>query len=347
MYLLLRAEQHVIRYAAFSEDCQPIYEGVCEITDWSNRTVAKQFHNVILGKLRAHGKIFARVGIIIPFAPHEYVEPRLVDRSLVKQLASTTLQRYAFEPSRVLLEHSTTAWPHLPHYFIFDTCLSASLTRSVMLPPFSFDSVKQFSIQPMLLESYGHKANIMSHKSEAPMISLIVDQTTSIALFEDGKLLDASVSYSPLSSLMGPHSSGSLDPGMFLDLAERMKLRDLSEFFTHLSGIDAMTETHHSMNKLLAIAGLGTKKHDHELPIETVEWIHLAMKSFIRSIRHAVADMAAHEHYPKVLLVNAPDLDSKSPLLKLIAGGALDHLRVTKSDVSSITAACHDLASVG
>ncbi len=345
MYLIFELTSQGFRYGTYNAECECIYSGFYEVADWSQRTVSAVFTTHLLPKLRGHGKLFTKVGIIVPFADPKHVAPEPAALKTVQALGTTVLRKKILEPTALLLQSSQKTWPHLPHYFLFDTFLSAQLTRNVALPPFDYDTAHSLNIQPYLLHSYGHAANVNRLKDGKYAVSLYVGEQTSLALFEGQTLRDAVVTYSPLSSLVGIHGSGALDPGFYLDLTDKKRLPELQKLFLDKTGLQPMTETHHSLDELLQIAGLA-KRDDSinmdNISIETIEWIELSVRSYLRSLRHAIGALATFTSEPVPVIANTSVLGESSGFWKVLAQ-QLPQTKFSYCNTSVLEAACHDL----
>ncbi len=346
MYLLFEITRQGLRYGTFTAEADLIYEGLYPLKEWSAREVQGLFQHELLPKLRAHGKLFAKIGIVVPFADVKQVEPALAQGKLLAQLATTPLRKRLLQPVSFILDASHKAWPHLPQVFLFDTYLSHELTREVALPPFDYDTAHALNVHPLLLHSYGHKANLSKARTKGPVVSLYLGDQTSIAVFEDGKVQDALVSYSPLSSLMGMSSSGTFDPGFYLDASSKKNNNVLLELLTERVGLSPMTETHHDLSTLLQIAGILPRSdgfNPDEYSIETIEWIELSMRNYIRSLRHAIGAMKVWSSEVNTLIVNATELDETSKFWSVLTRNGLHDLRLSFSKKSLLQAACEDL----
>lgn len=346
MYLIFHPVKHGVNYGVFSADAELIYHGFCDIKNWSARDVHTLFQSDILAKLRAHGKVFTKIGIVFPFADTAHVKPELAHPRFIKSLATTALQQRVLAPVEAILTASQRSWPHLPHFFLFDTFLSARIERSMSLPSVSHDTNKTLHLQPRLLHSYGHKANLSAIKSDRTFISLYIGDSTSLALFQGRDLLSAITSCSPISSLVGLESGGTLDAGATLEFTEKRKFQSAVDILSNGLGLRPMTESAFDFETLLDISGLVPRKKTEHLPdlsIETIEWIELSMRAFIKSLRHGIAALASDDIEARTLVINSSVISESSGLWKLITHGALSHLKVTFAPTSLMQAAAQDL----
>ncbi len=351
MYLLFESTATTLRYGVFTPEAEIVYEGQCQVKDWSPRAVNQIFTSQVLAHLRSHGRIFSRVGFIVPYAPIECTEPKLASPMALKSMGRTSLERKVLEPIQSLLEVAKKQWPHLPHYFLFDTYLSRSIERHMAVPPFPYDVNKQLNLAPSILHSYGHKANALSLKTaKRSFVSLYVGEQVSMVLFRDGDVRDAHIAWSPLSPLMGLSSPGAFDPGFYLNSSEKKRSPNLQHLFVRQGGLFPMTETENDFEFLLSISGLVPRASNasavDRLSIEMIEWIELAMRSFIRSLRHGVGALIAADEDVASVIISSPSIKSTSRFWSLVFTGRLTSLKPHFSGYSTLQAACTDLAKL-
>lgn len=347
MYLLFETIGRTIHCATFSDEGELIYEQTYSVEAWTPKSVNAVFAAQIVPKLRAHGALFTKIGLVIPFADPKHTEPTLASAKLMHELNNTPLRQKIMTPIDLIMRSSQKAWPHLPHCFLFDTCLSQHLTRDTVLPPFDYETAKTLHIHPVLLHSYGHKANIMKLRSKKTVaISVYIGQQTSVALFEGETVKDACVSYSPLSSLLSLTSPGSFDPGFYLELAQKKNSAAMLALVTEKSGLQPMTETKFDLETLLQIAGLTGRSESFSIDdysIETIEWIELSLLNYLRSLRHAIGALRTDYADVHTIVANTSTINASSKFWTLLTKAGLQDMKVVLSDVPLLQAACQDL----
>ncbi|HEY1074831.1 MAG TPA: hypothetical protein VGE59_04020 [Patescibacteria group bacterium] len=346
MLLVFQPVRHGIAYAAFTPTSELVYDGFLTIDEWSSRHLKQRFDAELLTKVRGHGRVFTKLGIILPFADINFRGAKPATSVSLKQLATTSLRQTLLDPARLTYEAAKSAWPHLPQFFLSDTYLSDQVDRTFGLPPFSYEMNKTLNSVPYLVHSYGHRANLASVKDAKVVLSLYVGEQTSIALFEDEKLKDATISHAPFSSVMGLHSPGSLDVGFVTELVQKKRPAEVTNLFISQSGLQPMTETKLSIDDLIHIAGLVPRKdmeHLDKLSIEAIEWIELSVRNFVRSLRHSLGGFLTYSGKIDSLVINTSVVGATSPLWKLLLSGSLSKLSVHYCDISLLQAACRDL----
>lgn len=349
MILILQSSRTQLTYAVFTTENELVFEGVTPIEAWTAKNLDAVFRGNILNSLRGQSKIFTEVGLIVPFAGPQYSAPIEANRTVVQKLASSGVEQRRLEPTRLLFEAVAKQWPHIPKYFLFDTCLSSQLPRYSTNLALPYDVLKGFDVHPVLLNSYGHRANVKKIKSNQSALSLVIADQTSLALFDGQHVKDAIVGSSSFSPLASLYSAGDFDAGFFLNIADKKRVREIEALLAERSGVLPMVEVREAFDTLLEISGIVPRKSGESLDalsIETIEWIEIAMRGFVRSIRHAIGALATADVEAKTLVVTSSVIADTSPFWNVITAGSLSHLKVVFSPVSPLVIASEDLNSV-
>ncbi len=347
MYLIISPRQTYIHYSIFTpDDANPLFTGKHEFKESSSKGINSELRDHLLPQLRNQGKIVTHIGIVLPFSPREYAKPIPAQKKLLQTFGTTELRKKVLMSATALFELLENAWPHVPKYFLFDTHLSQSLDRTQSPLALPYDVTHESEFLPVLLGGYGHCANVMALKGTKTVISLVIDDQTSAALFEGSLLKDALPSLSPLSTLQSLQSAGAIDSGLSIELLEKKKYRAVEEIFYGKAGVLSAVGADCSIDELLEIAGIVPRKDIDKLAnlsIETIEWIEISLKSFIRSLRHAIGALATSDVEAKLLVVSSSTIPADSPFWSLLTKGSLSHLKIHVSEVSPLLPARDDL----
>lgn len=345
MYLILQPCNQSVRFAAFADDGELVYDGEVEIARWDMRYVTQAFQQSVIGKLKGHGKVMSHIGIMAPFG--DIREPESATKKHFHALKSSRLRTQAIVPTELVFSLSQKLWPHLPHLLLSDTYLSTELPRVATILPFSYDDESKFKATPLLHNSYRHALHAQEVGDKKSFLSLSIDEKTSVALFEKGRLLDATVAFSPLSSLVGWKSPGRLDTGMVFELLERHRPDAIVSLINQRAGIAAMAENDYTFDQLLQIAGIVPRTDSdllESLTIEMIEWVELAMQSFARALRHAIGSMqSSGSAEVSYVAASSPFITSDSPFWKYLLKGNLASLRLHVVDKNHLEAACRHI----
>lgn len=345
MYLLLTTHYKALSFAAYTSEGDVVYSGESKVDKWDTRTIVTRFESDVVGKVRGHGKLFSKVGIVIPWAPADQSKPILADIRLLKRWMITSLRRELLSPILAITDASKKAWPHLTHVYLFDTHLSSEIERHLLLPPFAYDDAKRFHLQPQLLHSYGHRANVAKVKKGQRVVSVVIDREVSMAVFEGEQLLDAYVSYSPQSPIGGLYTPGAFEAGFMQEFIELHGSRKFTQVIAN-AGLKPMTENKFILEQLLTVSGLAGRRSEADtqgISIEAIEWIELATKQFVRSLQHAIGGLVASHSDISSVVFNTSRIPESSPLWKAIMSNGLSGLKATYCDTSMLEAACRDL----
>ncbi len=345
MYLILRASLEGVAFASLDDEGSIMALNTWEHHDWDALS-ARKLKDILQRELKIQGRVFQAVGYVLPFGDGRNESPCQAHIGLFKSLAHSALEEALLKPSRLLVDAAQMLWPHLPHYFLFDTFLSSQLPKHVMLSGMPYETVEKFHFTPRLVESYGHKANSLMVRDSQKFISLFIDRNVSVALFDGSILRDALVSYSPLSPLSGFQNIGAADMGGAFTLFEQLQPKERVRFLVSETGVSPQLDHDFGFEESLQIAGLVERKDlafMDKLEIERIEWTELTMKSFVRSIRQALAGMLATDHTIKTLVVNTSVIPQKSGFWPLLTEGSLCQLKIVFSDLSALQPAGADL----
>lgn len=346
MLLLFKLTKYGIRYGVFTNDAEPVYEHFCAVSDWSNRGLSQVFQSDVLGQLRAHGKVFTKVAIVFPFADPQYVEPEHAHRKLIDSQSRTSLLKAYFKNYEILLALLQKNWPHLPILWLFDTYLSQNIDRVIAVPPLAPDAVKNGHVAPRLLNSYAHKSNMLESGEKRAYISLVLEDTTSIALVDGPKIIDVIPAYSPFPQLIGIGYGGLADFGLSEQLTESAGLSNIFNFIERSTGLFTMVNQPTDFESLLGASGLVPRRASTSLsdaPIETLESLELQMRMYIKGIRSAIATLLVGSLEARTVLVSSSYIPESSAFWNLLNQGGLNHLKIKVNSRSSLQAAATDL----
>lgn len=346
MYLLFKLNHQGIRFGLFTSSGETILESHTSVSQWSKRGVQHIFESDVLPKLRSHGKIATKIGIILPVGPKGLDRPLLAGNGVPVVSKKDILLQHLLTQYEYLLYFCKKAWPHIPHFWLSDTCLSESFARPVGLPPFSYDACKQFDLRPLLLESYAHKTNMEVMNSNRPYISLVVEDVTSLALVEGGQIVDMYPTFSYWSSLFGLYYGAPIDVGTICRLVQLVRSDSLVDFVTNTTGLIPMTATDFDFDTLLRLSGLAGRDSTLRLPevsIESLEFIELSLRSFLKSLRSGIAGLLAEMLEARQIIVSSSQISESSDFWKLLNRGALSHIGVVYNSRSSLELASIEL----
>lgn len=348
MILIFRDDGDAVRYAALTDDADIIYSESVPYPAGATsvRAIRDVFQTTILPKVRSHGKVFSHVGVVVPYVEGETITPVGMTAKTVRTIVgSEGLFADQLAATEAICLEVIRQWPHLTHVAVFDTCLSGALARHIAVPPFSYEFSKHHRVSPRLLQSYAHRGALLG-EPKGDWISLYLGPVSSVAAFHGNGIVDALPAYSPIGALLGWRSSGSLDPGLVLRLLAKDKPAAIRELLSRGSGVRAIADIHKPFERLVNIAGLdGARKKSEEYSIETVEWVELALRSYIRDVRHAIGGMLTSVHGPVTLYLSGPYGRKDSPLVDRILEFPLDSLKVKEPKYTDLQAACLDIVS--
>lgn len=348
MHLIFETSHSALAYGVYTVDGALVYEGRSTVTDWSPRAIQSLFQSDILAHVRAHGKIFTKIGLVFPFADPTHSKPELAHARFIKSQMRTPLLKAYFQPVEQLLSLTQKTWPHLPHFFLFDTCLSEQLERHAVLPHLSHTGAKELRVLPRVLASYYHKATKLI-KFHRPYVSLVLGDATSLALIDDDTFIDALPAFSPFPSTLGLYYGGMSDLGVVTELTDTYRSDRLVSFVDKNMGLFGMVGQDFDFETLLHVSGLVPRSQNTslpDLPIETIEWIELCMRAYSKSVRGAIAQLVSGDVEARTIIVSSPIIAESSSFWPLLLAGSLSHFKLIYNPHSPLHSAALDLAAL-
>lgn len=204
-----------------------------------------------LPRLREHPP--DAIGHRIVFGGTRYKTPVLVDDRVVEELESLA----EFDPLHMLpqikaLHELGKRYPVAPQVVCFDTAFHRDIPdRARRLPiPLSLGSeLQRFGFHGL---SYEYIVATVDDASRGKAVIAHLGSGASMCALEEGKALDTTMGFSPLSGLMMATRPGDLDPGVLIHLIKKgMDSGQLSELLYEHSGLRAVSETTDDVRTLL------------------------------------------------------------------------------------------------
>lgn len=200
------------------------------------------------------------VGHRIVHGGSQYVEPQRLTPPMLDQLRQLTALAPAHLPHEIqLLETVQKRYPLLPQVVCFDTAFHRDLpdvARRIPIPRHYNDKgVRRYgfhglSYQFLMDELHG----IDSAEAQGRIILIHLGNGVSLAAVRDGKSIDTSMGFTPISGVMMGTRSGDLDPGLvgFLARTESIDAEEFDVMVNSRSGLLGISETSADMRELLA-----------------------------------------------------------------------------------------------
>lgn len=190
-------------------------------------------------------------------------QAQLIDNALIEQISHWSALAPMHNPLAIsLIEELRRKWPELPQFAIFDSGLYAEL------PAHAAHYALPATLSPRWpLRRYGFHG--LAHRNQwrqvraasidaglthpLRLISLHLGGGCSLSAWQDGRVIDTSMGFTPLEGLMMATRSGSIDPGILLHLLQQegMSAKDLSVLLSANSGLASSTVADGDVRQLL------------------------------------------------------------------------------------------------
>lgn len=346
MLLIFHLTKYTLRYGVYTAVGEAVFEQSIAVLPLATGSLLTAFRRDVLTRVQAHGKVFSKIGFVIPFAESVHDTPELAHVPYFRSIKEAIVADF-LAPHAVLFELIARQWSHLPIFFLFDTCLSSRLPRELAAPAMGHDAVKQFGARARLLTSFGHKANARIMTLPKPTVSLVLDDVSSLALWRDGELLFGLPAYSPYPNLMGLGYGGLDDSGLTYAIGQQLKPGQFGRFNRESTGLFALTGLT-DFDVILQLSGLARQPRTDlpDLAIETIESIELATRRFIWTTRVAITALITDHIEARTVIALSSAIDAQSPFWSRLTSGSLSHLKLIVNPASALSAAALDLAAV-
>ena len=168
---------------------------------------------------------------------------------------------------------------------VFDTAFHQSIEKEKYLYPVPYEWFEKYSVRKYGFYGISHKyiaeeVSKILEKDEYKLISCHLGNGTSICAIKDGKSIDTSMGFTPLSGAMMGSRSGSVDPSIIPYIMEKEGKNALEVIYdlNKNSGLMGMSEFSSDMNEIL------------DRVSENDEKAILAMNKYVRRIVDYIAE---------------------------------------------------------
>ncbi len=200
------------------------------------------------------------VGHRIVHGGSKYVEPQRLAPPLLDELRQLTALAPAHLPHEIqLLETIQKRYLLLPQVVCFDTAFHRDLpdvARMLAIPRRYLDQgVRRYGFHGLSYQFLMSELNSIDRAEAAGRIVLIhLGNGVSLAAVRDGKSIDTSMGFTPMSGVMMGTRSGDVDPGLvgFFARTEGFDAKQFDVMVNSKSGLLGVSETSADMRELLA-----------------------------------------------------------------------------------------------
>jgi acetate kinase len=235
------------------------------------------------------GKVDA-VGHRIVHGGSRYTAPLRLDAGVVDDLdALRALAPLHNGPALEVVEAAQRALPGLPQVGCFDTAFHADLAPEAFVYPLPYAwyegwGVRRFGFHGLsVVWSIERAASLLARPAgELALVVAHLGSGCSVTAVLGGRSVDTSMGMTPLEGLMMGTRSGSVDPGILLDLlgGDRLGTPDVANALQHHSGLLGVSGVSADLREVQAAAVVGSAR------------AKLAVEIFVRRAAAAIAGSA-------------------------------------------------------
>lgn len=190
------------------------------------------------------GEISA-IGHRVVHGGSEFIAPTRITASIIKKMARYNVLAPLHNPANLAgIKAAEKIWPKVPQVAVFDTAFFADLP----------EVAKTYTLPKKINQKYNYRRygfHGLSHQSaaeaaasalrkpldELKIITCHLGGGCSLAAIDHGRAVDVSLGWTPMEGVPMITRSGDVDPGIVLDLVEKIGLEKTREILNKQSGI--------------------------------------------------------------------------------------------------------------
>lgn len=268
--LVLNAGSSSLRFAVFDRSLAPLYKGHIDAIGQKHcsfrhylKDGEEQFPvraknhkaaiRIVLQALTEHGIVkdlseIKKVGHRVVHGGESFVKPLLVTHKNWKVLNALSELAPLHNPANMeALKVAMKALPAASHTAVFDTAFHSTLPSKAFLYGLPYSLYEEQHLRRYGFHGTSHKyvsdvAAKLLKKPKAKILSCHIGNGVSIAAIENGKSLDTSMGYTPLEGPLMGTRSGTVDPGLVLQLVKKLGVKKAEQLLQKESGFKGLSE---------------------------------------------------------------------------------------------------------
>ena len=271
--LALNAGSSSVKYALFDGDAEePLASGVVDLERESieyreaGTRAVEAARNA--AKTSGAGRIEA-VGHRVVHGGSLYRSSVVIDAAVESSIADlAALAPLHNPPALAVLEAARKALPEVPHVAAFDTAFFSGLPQRAHVYPVPWEWYERHGIRRYGFHGLSHQASSirvaeLTKDRPAPrLVTCHLGQGCSAAAIQDGKAAATTMGLTPIEGLMMGSRSGSIDPGILIEMARREGLDDaeIESALLHDSGLKGVSGLSSDFRKVEAASAEGNPR---------------------------------------------------------------------------------------
>lgn len=254
--LVLNAGSSSLRFSLFDKKLNEVYKGHVDAIGLKTCNYPIKNHEeaiaFALKKLQMDGAIqdltdIKKVAHRVVHGGEKYTKPTRITAKVLKDLKKLSHLAPLHNPINLsTLEACEKKLPKAKHFAIFDTAFHHTLPERAFLYGLPYSLYKKSHYRRYGFHGTSHhyvagQASKLLKKKNASLITCHIGNGVSLTAIKNGKALDTTMGYTPLEGPMMGTRSGTLDPGLVLELVKEMGLQKTENLLQKESGFKGLS----------------------------------------------------------------------------------------------------------
>ena len=267
--LVLNAGSSSLRFCVFNKNLEKIYKGHVDAigqkhclyrhylsTGEEQISIKARNHKVaiqyVLKALTQNGIIkdlsgIKKVGHRVVHGGEKFTEPLRINAKNLKELSALSPLAPLHNPANIeTLKAALKALPKASHVAVFDTAFHSTLPQKAFLYGLPYELYEKEHFRRYGFHGTSHKyvsavAAQLLKKPSAKLLTCHIGNGVSIAAVQNGICLDTSMGYTPLEGPLMGTRSGTVDPGLVLELTKKRGLKKTEHLLQKESGFKGLS----------------------------------------------------------------------------------------------------------
>lgn len=227
-----------------------------------------------LSKLKQYKEQIEKIGHRVVHGADKFIEPVKITDSVLEGLEELNHLAPLHNPYNILgikicqniFRDSSASWQPIPQFAVFDTEFFSNLPELAFTYALPDAVVKKFKFKRFGFQGTSHEfvakeavKKVGKPFSKLKIITCHLGGGASISAIKNGKAIDTSMGFTPLEGLVMMTRSGSMDPGIILDMTEKLSVEKTREILNLESGLKGICGAN-NMLEVLDMIKKGDKK---------------------------------------------------------------------------------------
>ena len=221
----------------------------------------------------------AAIGHRVVHGGKHFLGPTLVDTNVRKKISQLNFLAPLHNPLNLMgIEMAMKLFPQVPNVAVFDTSFHSSIPEYASVYALDHDLCTQHHIKKYGFHGincqyiYEHYLSIIG-KDTASLVIAHLGNGSSITAVENGKSIETSMGFTPMSGIPMGTRSGNIDPGIheFIMKNEDMTMEDVTRLLNSKSGLLGISGKSNDIRDIIKLANNGDYRSKLALEVFTYQ----------------------------------------------------------------------------